>query len=239
MPNQKEKLKYALASTLIGIPLDFLIYQIYTEVPPWEMQIGTIALGLGAFLGVFLVLSFIGKPKKPSFSLIVPIFIVYFATLAAIALIQTVLFFNSISSLPYSTVTLSILILEWLQYCVPFIVFFILVGIVAGIMVVRLISKFKLDVVYFVLSSLLGVGAGLVVIQFSWTFTYSDPYFALSILIVHLAVAIIQVLRLRKRQTSEIQAYISVALWIIGFIALLFMFTWLFDGYFPPSPGIM
>ena len=176
MSNHKEKLKYALASTLIGIPLDFLIYQIYTEVQPWEIQMGSIALGLGAFLGVFLVLSFIGKPKKPSYSLIVPIFLVYFAARVAIALIQTVLLFNSISSYLYSTVTLPILILEWLQYGVPFVVVFSLVGIVAGIMVGRLISKFKLDVVYFVLSILFGVATGLAVIQVSWTFTYSDPF---------------------------------------------------------------
>lgn len=81
MPWQKGQLKYSALSAVIGSLLWLLIDQIYTALdfsPYWAPHI--LAGSLSVFVGVFLVLSIIAKMKKPSFSLILPIFLIYFTT---------------------------------------------------------------------------------------------------------------------------------------------------------------
>jgi len=234
MPQQKEQLKYALISAIVGSLLWLLFNQIYSRVEPYDMNMQIFSIILGIFLGIFLVLSIIGKLKKPSFSLMLPIFPIYFAILSSIEIIQIVLFFNSVSLHP--SFTLSSLILTWLEFGAPWFAVYSLIGITAGIIMVRLTSKLKYDAFYFVLSSLIGVGAGLILIQLSWTFTWSVPYLALFILVGTLTgITIIQIAWLRKRQTSNCHTSISVALRIIAFIILVFLLVWLNHRMFPPQ----
>jgi hypothetical protein len=191
------------------------------------------------FLGVFLVLSVIAKIKKPSFSLILPVFLIYFAILCTVILIRIVVDYNSAIVPP--VYTLSEQLLGWLGYNVPHLVIFSLVGISAGIMMVRMASKLKYDAFYFIFSSLIGVGAGTVLIRISWEIRlfvpYSPlyPYLSLFTLIGTLmAIIIFQIAWLRKRQTSDIHTCFSVALWIIAFIITIFIYDWFTYVRFQP-----
>jgi hypothetical protein len=214
---QKEELKYSALSAIIGGLLWLLIYQIYTALNfSRYLVLDDLSVSLGVFLGVFLVLSIIAKMKKPSFSLILPVFLIYFAMMSIISLILPVLSYMSIDPLLY---TLSELLLDWLEYGVPYLVVFSLVGIAAGIMMVRLTSKLKYDSFYFIFSSLIGIGAGTILIKICWEFRSSVLDFSLFTLIGTLVgIILFQIAWLKKRQTSNIHTCISVALWIIAFI---------------------
>ena len=234
MPWQKEQLKYSAVSAIIGSLLWFLIDQIYTALnfsQYWSPH--DLSISLGVFLGVFLVLSMIAKMKKPSFSLMLPVFLIYFALLLTIQFIELVISYNSV---PFSLeLTLYEFLLPWLEYNVPHLAVFNLIGVAAGIMMVRLTSQLKYDALYFIFSSLIGVGAGTFFIKFCWEFRYAFPYLSLFTLIGTLmGIIIIQIAWLRKRQISNSHTCISVALWIIAFIITLFLYEWLTYVEFQP-----
>jgi len=233
MPFRKEHLKYSAVSAIIGSLLCLLIDQIYTALNfSSYLVLDDLSISLGVFLGVFLVLSIVAKMKKPSFSLILPVFLIYFAILFTIALIKSVISYNS-AIYPH-VYTLSELFLEWLQYGVPYLAVFSLIGIAAGIMMVRLTSKLKYDAFYFIFSSLIGVGAGTFLIKISWEIKYAVPYSPLftylslfTLIGALMGIIIIQIAWLRKRQTSNSHTCISVAFWIIAFITTVFLYEWL------------
>lgn len=230
---RKEQLKYALISAIIGILIWFLIDQIYTDLPAWDINMYNFSVSLGVFLGTFLVLSIIGKLKKPSFSLILPIFLIYYAIISSIEIPHMMLYYNTLDLHP--SFTLSEILLQWLEYSAKYVVLFGLIGIASGIMMVRLTSKLEYSAFYFCVSSLIGVGAGLMLIQLRWIAT-TVPYLALFILIGTLTgITIIQIAWLRKRQTSNLHTSISVALWIIAFIIIVFLLVWLDHILFPPQ----
>jgi hypothetical protein len=227
MPWQKEQLKYALAGAIIGSLLWLLIDQLFITLNFSNYMLPSdLSISLGVFLGVFLVLSIIAKMKKPSFSLILPVFLIYFAILFTIQLIGIVISYNSV---PFPLdFTLHEIVLEWLAYSVPYVVVFSLIGIVAGIMMARLAPKLKYDAFYFIFSSLIGIGAGTILIKFCWEFRSAVPYLSLFTLIGTLmGIILIQIAWLRKRQTSSSHTCISVALWIIAFIIAVFLYEWL------------
>ena len=240
MPWQKEQLKYSAVSAVIGGLLWFLIDQIYTALnfsDYWAPHI--LAVSLGVFLGFFLVLSIIAKMKNPSFSLILPVFIIYFAILFTIRFIGFVISYNAV---PFSLdITLYDYLLPWLEYNVPHLVVFSLIGIAAGIMMVRLASKLKYDAFYFIFSTLIGVAAGTIWIRICWAIRWvvpyspSYPYLSMFTLIGTLiGIILIQVAWLRKRQTSNSHTCISIALWIIAFIIIIFIYEWLTYVEFQP-----
>ena len=232
MVYRKEQLKYSAVSAVIGSLLWLLIDQLYRAVNfSYYFVPFTLSISLGVFLGVFLVLSTIAKMKKPSFSLILPVFIIYFAIL--FTLIFTGLVISYHSSIGYNVYTLLEEFLMWSEDVIPNLVVFSLIGIAAGIMIVRLTSKLKYDASYFVFSSLIGVGTGTILIKICWEFRYSVPYLSLFTLIGTLmGIIIIQIAWLRKRQPSNSHTYISVALWITAFIITIFLYEWL--TYVPP-----
>lgn len=233
MPYRKGQLKYSVVSAVIGSLLWLLLDQIYIALDfSFYLVPGSLSTSLGAFLGVFMVSSIIAKLKKPSFSLTLPVFLIYFAILSAIQIIQTALFFNSVSLHP--AYTLYGLLLQWLQYNVPFIALFSLIGIITGIIMVRFTSKLKYDAFYFIFSSLIGVGAGTVLIKLSWEIKYAVPYSPLypylsffTLIGTLIGIAIIQIAWLRKQQPSDIHTCISIAFWIIAFITTIFLYEWL------------
>ena len=240
MPGQKEQLKYSAVSAIIGSLLWLLIDQIYTALnfsDYWAPH--NLAVSLSVFLGVFLVLSIIAKMKKPSFSLILPVFLIYFAILFTILLIRFVTSYNSV---PFPLdITLYDYLLPWLEYNVPHLAVFSLVGIAAGIMMVRLASKLKYDAFYFIFSTLIGVAAGTIWIRICWAIRWvvpyspSYPYLSMFTLIGKLiGIILIQVAWLRKRQTSNSHTCISIALWIIAFIIIIFIYEWLTYVEFQP-----
>ena len=240
MPWQKEQLKYSAVSAIMGSLLWLLIDQIYIILNfsnYWAPH--NLAVSLGVFLGVFLVLSIVGKMKKPTFSLILPVFLIYFALLFTIQFIGLVVSYNS-RPLPLDF-TLYDSLPQWLEYSVPHLAVFSLIGIAAGIMMVRLTSKLKYDAFYFIFSSLIGVGAGTILIQICWAIRlfvpYSPlyPYLSLFTLIGTLVgIILIQIAWLRKRQTSNSHTCISVALWIIAFIITIFLYEWVTYAEFHP-----
>jgi hypothetical protein len=229
---RKEELKYSALSAIIGGLLWLLIYQIYTALNfSGYLVLDALSVSLGVFLGVFLVLSIIAKMKKPSFSLILPVFLIYFAISFTLILTGLVISYNS--TIGYNVYSLHEEILMWIGYGVPYLVVFSLVGIAAGIMMVRLASKLKYDTFYFIFSSLIGVGAGTTLIQICWEIrwigAYSPlyPYLSLFTLIGTLiGIIIFQIAWLRKRQPSNLHTCISVALWIIAFIITIFLYEW-------------
>ena len=232
MPGQKEQLKYSAVSAIIGSLLWLLIDQIYTALnfsDYWAPH--NLAVSLSVFLGVFLVLSIIAKMKKPSFSLILPVFLIYFAILFTILLIRFVTSYNSV---PFPLdITLYDYLLPWLEYNVPHLAVFSLVGIAAGIMMVRLASKLKYDAFYFIFSTLIGVGAGTIWIRICWEIRwivpYSPLYLYLSLLTLIgtlVGIIIFQITWLRKRPPSTTQTCITIALWTIAFITIVFIYEW-------------
>ena len=227
MPWQQEQLKYSAFSAIIGGLLWLLIDQIYIILNFSDyLAPHNLAVSLGVFLGVFLVLSIIAKMEKPSFSLILPIFLIYFALLFTIQFIGLVISYNLG---PFSLeLTLYEFLLPWLEYGVLHLAVFSLIGIAAGIMMARLTSKLKYDAFYFIFSSLIGVGAGTFFIKFCWEFRHAVPYLSLFTLIGTLVgIILFQIAWLRKRQTSNSHTCISVALWIIAFIITVFLYEWL------------
>jgi hypothetical protein len=232
MPYQKEQLKYSAASAIIGSLLCLLIEQIFTALNfSFYLVPSNLSISLSVFLGVFLVLSIITKIKNPSFSLILPIFLIYFAILFTIALIRSVIAYNASFPQYY---TLQELLLGWLEHGAPYLAVFSLIGITAGIIMVRLTSKLKYDAFYFIFSTLIGVGAGTVLIKLSWEIKYAVsysplyPYLSIFTLIGTLmAITIIQIAWLRKQQPSNIHTCISIAFWIIAFITTIFLYEWL------------
>ena len=233
MPWQKEQLKYSLVIAIIGSLLCLLIDKIYTALNfSFYLVLGDLSISLGVFLGVFLVLTIIRKQRNPPFSLILPIFLIYFAIISLMSLVQSVLNYISIGPLPYYT--LSELVLDWLEFSFPWIAVFSLIGITAGIMMVRLTSKLKYDAFYFIFSSFIGVGAGTFLIKLSWEIKYAVPYSPLfpylslfTLIGTLMGIVIIQIAWLRKQQTSNTHTCISVALWIIAFINTIFIYEWL------------
>ena len=238
MPYRKEQLKYSAASAVIGSLLWIFIDQIYVALdfsPYWTPH--NLAVSLGVFLGVFLVLSTIAKMKKPSFSLALPVFLIYFAISFTIWLIGEVIFYNSIPFEP--DMTLYEFLLPLLEYIVPHYAVFSLIGIASGITMVRFTSKLKYDAFYFIFSSLIGVGAGTILIKICWEAKYAVPY---SLLVPYLSllaligtligIIIIQIAWLRKRKTSYCYTCISIAFWIIALIAAVFLYEWV--TYIPP-----
>ena len=223
---RKEELKYSALSAIIGGLLWLLIDQIYTALNfSGYLVLDDLSVSLGVFLGVFLVLSIIAKMKKPSFSLILLVFLIYFAILFTLILTRLVISYNS--AIGYNVYPLHEEILMWIGYGVPYLVVFSLVGIAAGIMMVRLASKLKYDTFYFLFSSLIGAGVGTVLIQICWEIRFAVPYLSLFTLIGTLiGIIIFQIAWLRKRQTSNIHTCISVALWIIAFIITIFLYEW-------------
>lgn len=232
MPWQKEQLKYSALSAIIGSLLWLLIDQIYIALdfsPYWAPH--SLAVSLGVFLGVFLVLSTITKMKKPSFSLTLPVFLIYFAITFTIRLIGEVIYYNSI---PFPLdITLYEFLLPLLEYIVPHHAVFSLIGIASGIVMVRFTSKLKYDVFYFIFASLIGVGAGTILIKICWEAKYAVPY---SLLVPYLSLLaligtligmiIFQIACLRKQQPSNTHTFISIALWIIAFVATVFLYEW-------------
>jgi len=226
MPYQKEQLKYSAVSAVIGSLLWLLIDQIYTALNfSGYLVPHSVSISLGVFLGVFLVLSIIAKLEKPSFSLILPVFLVYSAILLPIIFVTSVVPACTVTVPPFYTS--SEIILQWLQYGVPYLALVSLIGITAGIMMVRLASKLKYDAFYFIFSTIIGVGMGTILIKICWEVRYAVPYLSLFILIATLiGIIMIQIAWLRKRKTSNIHTCISVALWIIAFISMIFLYEW-------------
>lgn len=229
---RKEQLKYSVVSAVIGSLVWFLIDQIYTALnfsdywAPYNLSVS-----LSVFLGVFLVLSILAKIEKPSFSLILPVFLIYFAILCTIIFTGLVISYNS--TIGYNVYTLQEEFLMWLEDVIPNLVVFSLIGITAGIMMGRLASKLKYDAFYFVFSSLIGVGAGTILIKICWELRSSVLDLSFFTLIGTLmGIIIIQIAWLRKQQTSNSHTFISVALWIIAFIITIFLYEWL--TYVPP-----
>jgi hypothetical protein len=243
MPWQKEQLKYSALSAVIGSLLWLLIDQVYTAInfsDYWAPY--NLAVSLGVFLGVFLVLSIIPKMKKPSFSLILPVFLIYFAISFTIQLIGEVIYLNSI---PFSSldITLYEVLLLWLEYNVPHHAVLILIGIASGISMVRLSSKLKYDAFYFIFSSLIGLGAGTFWIRVCWEIRFARalpysplyPYLSLLLLIGTLmGIIVLQIAWLRKQQTSNSHTCISIALWVIAFIITIFLYEWVTYVEFQP-----
>ena len=238
MPYQKERLKYSVASAAIGSLLWLLLDQIYIALdfsPYWTPH--NLAVSLGVFLGVFLVLSTIAKMKKPSFSLTLPVFLIYFAITFTIRLIGAVIFYTSVPFEP--DITLYEFLLSWLEYIVPHHAVFSLIGVASGIVMARFTSKLKYDAFYFIFSSLIGVGAGTILIKLSWMVRFTVPYSPLypylsffTLIGALIGIMIIQVGWLRKQQTSNSHTFISVAFWIIAFIIIVFIYEWV--TYIPP-----
>jgi hypothetical protein len=237
---QKVQLKYSALSAIIGSLLWLLIDQIYTALgfsAYWAPH--SLSISLGVFLGVFLVLSIIAKIEKPSFSLTLPVFLLYFAISFTIRLIGAVI---SYTSVPFPLdFTLYESLLPWLEYNVPHLVVFSLVGIAAGIMMVRLTSKLKYDVFYFIFSSLIGVGAGTLLIRICWEIRFAVPYSPLfpylsliTLIGTLMGMIIFQIAWLRKRQPSNIHTCISIALWITAFIITIFLYEWVTYVRFQP-----
>jgi hypothetical protein len=226
MPYQKEQLKYSAVSAIIGSLLWILLDQIYTALNfSGYLAPHSVSISLGVFLGVFLVLSLIAKIKKPSFSLILPVFLIYSTILLPIIFVTSVVPAYTITVPPFYTS--SEIILQWLQYGVPYLALISLIGITAGIMMVRLASKLKYDAFYFIFSTIIGVGMGTTLIKICWEGRYAVPYLSLLILIATLiGIIIIQIAWLRKKRTSDIHTCISVALWIIAFITAVFLYEW-------------
>ena len=233
MTSRKEQLKYSVVSAITGILLWLLIDQIYTALNfSGYLVPGNLSISLSVFLGVFMVLSIIGKIKKPSFSLILPVFLIYFTILFTIIFTVHVIPRFTVTVPPFYT-TYEIF-LQWLEYGVPYLAVFSLIGITAGIMMVRLTSKLKYDAFFFIFSSLIGVGIGTILIKICWEFKYAVPYsplfpyFSLFTLIGTLmGIIIIQIALFRKLQTSNSHTCISVALWITAFIITIFLYEWL------------
>ena len=233
MPYQKEQLKFALISALIGSLLSLLLDQIYNALSfndYWAPY--NLAVSLGLFLGVFLVLSTIAKMKKPSFSLTLPVFLIYFAISFTIWLIGEVIYYNSI---PFPLdITLYEFLLPLLEYVVLHHTVFSLIGITAGIIMARFTSKLKYDTFYFIFASLIGIGSGTFLIKLSWEIRYTVPYSPLypylsffTLIGTLIGIVIIQIAWLRKRQTSNIHTCISITFWIITFIIMVFIYEWL------------
>ena len=232
MPWQKEQLKYSALSAIIGSLLWLLIDQIYIALdfsPYWAPH--NLAVSLSVFLGVFLVLSTIAKMKKPSFSLALPVFLIYFAISFTIWLIGEVIFYNSIPFEP--DMTLYEFLLPLLEYIVPHYAVFSLIGITSGIVMVRFTSKLRYDAFYFIFASLIGVGAGTFLIKLSWIVRFTVPYSPLfpylsffTLIGALIGIIIIQIAWLRKQQPSNIHTCISVAFWIIAFIIMVFIYEW-------------
>ncbi|MCW4054084.1 MAG: hypothetical protein NWE84_04075 [Candidatus Bathyarchaeota archaeon] len=232
MPLQKEQLKYSAVIAVMGSLLWLLISQTYNALDfsvYWTPY--TVALNLSVFLGVFLVLSMIRKMKKPSFSLTLPVFLIYFAIHFTIQLIESVISYNSI---PFPLdITLYEFLLPMLEYSVSHLAVFSLIGITAGIMMVRFTSKLKYDAFYFIFSTIIGVGAGTFLIKLSWEIKYIVPYSPLypylSILTLIgtlIGIITIQIVWLRKQLPSNIHTCISIAFWIIAFMTIIFIYEW-------------
>jgi hypothetical protein len=226
MPYQKEQLKYSAVSAVIGSLLWLLLDQIYTALNfSFYFVPDALATSLSVFLGVFLVLSIIAKIEKPSFSLTLPVFLIYLGVLLPIIFITKVVPALTVTVPPF--LTPYELFLDWLRYGVPYIATFSLIGIIAGIMMVRLASKLKYDAFYFIFSTIIGAGAGTFLIKICWEVRYAVAYLPLFALIGTLmGIIIIQIAWLRKRKTSNIHTCISVALWIIAFITAIFLYEW-------------
>ena len=233
MPWQKEQLKYSALSAVIGSLLWFLIDQIYTAVNFSEYWAPAyLSFSLGVFLGIFLVLSIIAKIEKPSFSLTLPVFLIYFAISFTIILTGLVISYNSV---PFPLdITLYEFLMPWLEYNVPHLAVFSLIGIASGIMMVRVTSKLKYDVFYFIFSTLIGVGAGTLFIRICWEVRFAVPYSPLypylslfTLIGTLIGIIVIQIAWLRKRQPSNSHTCISIALWIIAFIITVFIYEWL------------
>ena len=230
MPYLKEQLKYSVVSAVIGSLLWLLLDQVYIALdfsPYWAPH--NLAVSLGVFLGVFLVLSTIAKMKKPSFSLTLPVFLIYFAISFTIRLIGEVIFYTSLPFEPY--IPLYEFLLPWLEYIVPHHTVFSLIGIAAGIVMVRFTSKLKYDASYFFFSSLAGLGAGTFLIKLSWEIRYTVPYSPLypylsffTLIGALIGIIIIQIAWLRKQQPSNSHTLISVAFWIVAFIIIVFIY---------------
>ena len=237
MSYRKEQLKYSAVSAVIGSLLWLLIYQIYTALNfSGYLVPDTLSISLGIFLGVFLVLSIITKIEKPSFSLTLPVFLIYLAILLPVIFVTSVVTALTITVPPFTPYEQFI---DWLQYGVPYIAAFSLIGTVAGIMMVRLTSRLKYDAFYFIFSTIIGVVAGTALIAICWEITYAVPYPPLfpyislypylslfTLIGTLMGIIVIQTVWLRKRKTSNIHTCISVALWIIAFITALFLFEW-------------
>ena len=233
MPYQKEQLKYSVLGVIIGSLLWLILDQVYIALdfsPYWTPH--NLAVSLGVFLGVFLVLSTVAKMKKTSFSLTSPVFLIYFAITFTIRLIGEVIYYNSI---PFPIdIPLYEFLLPWLEYVVPHHAVFSLIGVAAGIVMVRFSSKLRYDAFYFIFSSLIGVGAGTILIKLSWmvrfAVSYSPlyPYLSFFTLIgAIIGIVIIQIACLRKRPPSNSHTCISVVFWVIAFIIIVFIYEWL------------
>lgn len=232
MPWQKEQLKYSVLSAIIGGLLWLLISQTYIVLnfsDYWAPY--SVAVSLSVFLGVFPVLSMIGKMKKPSFSLTLPVFLIYFAILFTIQLTLSVISYNSI---PFPLdITLYEFLLPLFEQGVPHLTVFSLIGITAGIMMVRITSKLKYDAFYFIFSTLIGVGAGTSFIQICWAIRWFTPYSPLypylslfTLIGTLITIIIIQIAWLRKRQPSNSHTCFTIAMWIIAFITTIFLYDW-------------
>lgn len=226
MPYRKEQLKYSAVSAVIGSLLWLLIDQIYTALNfSGYLVPGALSISLGIFLGVFLVLRIIAKIEKPSFSLTLPVFLIHSAILLPIIFVTSVVPALTITVPPFYTPYE--IFLQWLQYGVPNLALISLIGIIAGIMMVRLASKLRYDAFYLIFSTIAGVGMGTTLIKICWEVKYDYPYLSLLILIAtSIGIIIIQIAWLRKLKTSNIHTCISVALWIITFITALFLYEW-------------
>ena len=234
MPYQKKQLKYSAVSAVIGSLLWLLLDQFYIAfhfmgysmpMPPH------FSISFGVFMSVFLVLGIIAKIEKPSFSLILPVFLIYLAILLPIIFIANVVPALTIPFHPFFTPFE--LFLEWLKYGVPHVAVFSLIGITAGIMMVRFTSKLKYDAFYFIFSSLIGAGVGTFLVKLSWEIKYTTPYSPLfpylslfTLIGPLIGIIIIQIAWLRKRQPSNCHTCISIAFWIIAFITAVFIYEW-------------
>jgi len=232
MPYRKEHLKYSAVSAVIGSLLWLILDQIYIALDFGGYFVPhLVSLSLGVFLGVFLVLGIIGKSQKPSFSLALPVFLIFFVISFTIRLIEEVIFYTSV---PFPLdMTLYEFLLQFLEYAIPPLAVFSLIGITAGIIMVRLASKLKYDSFYFVFASLIGVGAGTILMKFSWMVRMGPsyppllPYLPLFALIGTLmGIIIIQIALLRKRPPSNFHTCISITFWIIAFIIIVFNYEW-------------
>ena len=234
MPYLKEQIKYSVVSAVIGSLLWLLLDQVYIALdfsPYWAPH--NLAVSLGVFLGVFLVLSTIAKMKKPSFSLTLPVFLIYFAISFTIRLIGEVISYNAIP-IPFELdITLYDFLLPWLEYIVPHHIVFSLIGVASGIVMVRFTSKLKYDAFYFIFSGLIGVGAGTILIKLSWMARFTVPYSPLYLYLSFftligalIGIIITQFAWLRKRQPSDSHTCISVAFWIIAFFIIVFIYEW-------------
>lgn len=163
--------------------------------------------------------------------MILPVFLIYFTILFTLIYIELVISYSSlVGSIPY---TLQETILMWSEPGIPNLIVISLIGIAAGIMMVRLSSKLKYAAFYFIFSSLIGVGAGTILIKICWEFKYAVPYSPLfpylslfTLIGTLIGIIIFQIAWLRKRQTSNGHTCISVALWIIAFIITIFLYEW-------------